>query len=275
MVSRHSIIPKTESTLNQYDTVEMTPSPQKLDYFEKSEPDVKRRPLLPPVLAKGKLSSDVDVADIISNHSDDLKTTSSFHARTTNHSFNTNDHDSKCSPKLQRNKRLPSLCDAKEIKKSRENNDLHKSSRSRRRVLKPLGAVDKYNASGMLSELKSPPQDKNHVLRQTYVSEMHNESNPPSNSRDLNDVLKDSQLTEILRDPVELENYKKLLNWVRPKTDDQESLLSKNTTGRPGSRRRRKTPDGRLSVKLVSYFIVAWFEGSLYLCFVLFCFLSM
>lgn len=118
-------------------------------------------------------------------------------------------------------------------------------SSSKRRMLKPLGALNKNSASGFLSELKSPPISSPH---KTYekLPEISYESKLPSEGNRLSDTLHDS---------ADRESYKKLLNWVRPQSSNRISTKhnTKPKAGighRPSSKTYRKSPESRTSIKV-------------------------
>lgn len=264
VLSRHGVIPKTESKLKQYD--EVTPSPEKLEGTSITHDTPITHDHLPRVRSRGKDSANVDVTDFTSDRFDDQGTVCSFQSNVaecnTDFSFCISEQGTvysqnryKCLPNLQTSTNKPHINNniADENKAA-----LRKSSRSRRQVLKPLGTVDRSNASELFSDIKSPPHDK----RMKNKKSVHRTKDETERNERLDEVLKESQLPELLRSPTEYENYKKLLNWVHPKSNEVEnepggkrySISRKNSFEmiRSLSRSRRKTPDGRISMKVHS-----------------------
>ena len=182
-----------------------------------------------------------------------------------------------------------------------DNGTALKSSRSKARSLKPLGAVDKTMSTKLLQQMihKCPPpappptdisNEKNgknsarnrrcskgtglRKLSRNGVTLPNGEANEVSLPRlhpasregaedELDETLKLSQLPDVIRDPVEYENYKNLLKWVYPGAKDEVANGSgkhpKQKDGnnsnncRPSSKTRRKV-EGRPSSRVVSIF---------------------
>ena len=121
---------------------------------------------------------------------------------------------------------------------------------SKRRVLKPLGALTKNSASSFLSELKSPPIES---PLKTYdkLPEISN-----SNKTDTRET-KDLRLSDTKHDSIDRESYKKL-DWARPQSVSRVAsrhiTKPKSGTGhRPSSKTYRKTPESRTSTKVVGF----------------------
>lgn len=136
-----------------------------------------------------------------------------------------------------------------------KNDTLNKSSRTKKRSLKPLGTVDKKTSSKLLQQIVTPssPGDDDPRLHSSVLS---NESFLDAH---IEETLRNSQL----RDPVEYENYKNLLKFVHPKRNmSTESISGKspktsnvkdcNTFTRPMSKGRKKD-DSRSSSRLVCF----------------------
>ena len=120
---------------------------------------------------------------------------------------------------------------------------------SKRRVLKPLGALNKNSASSFLSELKSPPVES---PLKTYDKLPEISNNHNTGIRE----TKDLRLSDTKHDSIE--NYKKLIDWVRPQSVSRVTSrhITKPKSGighRPSSRTYRKTPESRTSTKVVSF----------------------
>ena len=129
------------------------------------------------------------------------------------------DRSSACSSCAQRRK-LPSIQDMSErisrLNKSREKVDMQLGSRSRRRVLKPLRNIDKDDRVDTLNSSHEPP------------------------------------LPDIGSASSEVESYKKLLNWMQPKSKERVLENEVNTGLGTVSKSKRNTPELTLSSRLVS-----------------------
>jgi len=234
VLSRHGVIPKTESKLNNY---EGTPSPDKFDLISSKASISTTKPALPPI-QKGKGASKEAITEMLPSEG---RTSSSFQSNVaecnTERSFSTTGCNSSASSKVCGYRRLPSIADTEKASKASEKHDSHAPNKGRHRILKPLGRLDRNDANELFSEVKSPP--------------LHNVKDPFQYDNTAQDTeLSEAQLSQLLSNPAEYEKYKKLLNWVRPKSNNSENEnISKlpKTSLRSSSRNRRKTPDGRRS----------------------------
>lgn len=122
---------------------------------------------------------------------------------------------------------------------------------SKRRVLKPLGALNKNSASSFLSELKSPPIES---PLKTYDKLPEISNNHKTDTRE----TKDSRLSDTKHDSIDQESYKKLIDWVRPQSVSRVASkhITKPKSGighRPSSKTYRNTPESRTLTKVVSF----------------------
>lgn len=116
------------------------------------------------------------------------------------------------------------------------------SGRTRRHVLKPL---NESTSNGQNSD--------NHT-----VAERLPEDNVTGSSlRSFGGVIKENcQLPDIFNSSSsDLASYKSLLNWARPKSSGKSREKNNSIALRPISKARKKTPELKLSSKLVSYLL--------------------
>jgi len=288
----------SDSNSNHSVQFENTPSPIKLDKVP-TELKVKgvTRNSFPAINRKGETTKDSGNTEVITPNEDDVSGT--LPSNLSDRSAATNSPNVKNSttlPGLHNNS--GSL-----LRTAVEGNSIHKPSRTKGRSLKPLGAVDKSVSNKFLQQMikkysPAPPagSDKNEsnggsLPRAKKCSSGNSartketsgalprakESNGATLPRlqpsvystenyldsQLDETLKHSQLPDIIRDPVEYENYKNLLNWVYPKgKEDGENVSMKNfkpsiekennVYSRPLSKTRRKVAEGRPSSRVRS-----------------------
>jgi len=96
---------------------------------------------------------------------------------------------------------------------------------SRRRLLKPLGTLEARSPNADILSSTTPPELRDleaaSVDAASKQLDMTSAGETPGPAycgagADLDEILKEAQLQELLRDSVEYEHYKKLLSWVRP-----------------------------------------------------------
>jgi len=233
--------------------IQLTPSPIKVDTIPLDKMSDMMRKSLPPVSRKAKITKDLDTEGV--SPSNRLSESSMGSSSNKNLSPNFPSIKSKSRlPGLHSNSRLgllPSI-DKKDSSS--------KSARTKRRSLKPLGTVGKNTSSKLIQQFVTPPTPPSEDDSRLHSSVLSNESYLDAH---LEETLRNSQLPDIIRDPVEYENYKNLLKWVHPKGNDSNESLSmrgsktfkdRDTNGlpRPSSKSRRKTDSRPSSTRLRS-----------------------
>jgi len=241
-LKKRPLFPSHRSSSLQSDDIPIT---ELNVHCEQSTSQMNSRPLLPPVQMKGRRSSNIDYTVEHSSPSDDHDTASSILSNIAECNTEYSHQESFSSSKFNAYTRLSNIAN---VPISRERSrDTIKSSR--RPVLKPLGALDKISASGLLSGLKSPPKE---VLRK-------DKNTLPDISADRKEAGNLRLSYDMTQESLDNDNYKKLLNWVHPQSNNSR-LSSRNkkehkkgqTMYQTKSKNRRKTPEGRTSSRILS-----------------------
>lgn len=286
--SRHGVVPKTESAMQQYDLSELTPSPTKspvksrlsrlavlsrADDEDKGEaPETKqdsaRRRILPPLSKEvpsntkdtcnpvfsmqsiaesisGSVKADSKPSSVKSSRklSSKLSKKSSAKSTAKDHIPSSKNKEkitsqNKGAPTYKAPLQLPRLENPKTIvskedipavtdkpdKPSRKATKV----RSRRHMLKPIGTLEARSPIDAVSTSPQEVTDTEGVIGGTTSREAAAASvmaSPPYYDQ-LDEILKEAQLQDLLRDSIEYENYKKLLSWVRPRLEQAADTAS-------------------------------------------------